>query len=148
MSPQIHTSKKILNFNQDPRLQSLVQRANTLALLNQALRARLDKPIADRLTLANIRQNTAVILVESSAWLTRLRYLAPIIVEEIQKLGLKDVTSIDMKVAPQDHTPALPVPAAHRPSPDTLKRLKQMTESLPDERVRDAIQRIIDDSDF
>lgn len=147
MSPRTFTAKKLLNHNQAPQLQGLIQRAHALASLDQALRARLDKPIADRLTLANIRQDTAIILVDSSVWLTRLRYLAPIILQEIQNLGQKQVTSVEMKVAPRVHTPAPPVPPVHRPSAETLKQLREMAEGLQDNRLRDALNRVIDDSD-
>lgn len=55
-------------------LQTIQQKALALAKLNQAVSALLPKPLQTHCRVANLRQNTLILEVESANWLNRLRY--------------------------------------------------------------------------
>ncbi len=100
---------KILS-RQNSALNSLLERAQYLQQLTQALRDSLDTRLAAHVTVANLREQTAVITTDTPAWLTQLRYQAPTILSLLKTLpGLQKLQKVQFKIQPASfEPPALP----------------------------------------
>ena len=84
-------------------LQPLMERAHYLQGLTQRLRAVVDNDLAQHITVANLRENTVIITADSPVWLARVRYLAPILLQQIQRdKELETIQKIQFKVQPLD----------------------------------------------
>lgn len=82
-------------------LQNLVKKAQRIQQLGKILESHLDPSFQGKITLANINDGVATILVNSSAWATRLRYHIPDILDELTKqLGQGRVKTVRIKIAP------------------------------------------------
>ncbi len=60
-----------------PALDALVQRARRFKALESLVRGWLPAALAPHVGLANLREDTLVLSVESAAWATKLRYEVP-----------------------------------------------------------------------
>jgi hypothetical protein len=91
------------------KLQSLLERAAILDGINQRWLRLLPAPLNHHICLANIREDTAVIVADSSAWLTRARYQGPEILKLLrQEPGLKRLNKLHFKIQPLTHHPERP----------------------------------------
>ena len=82
-------------------LQTLLDRAAILDGINQRLLRYLPPPLNQHVYLANVRENTAVIMADSSAWLTRARYQGPEILTLLrQEPGLERINKLHFKIQP------------------------------------------------
>lgn len=131
----------LLTSGQAPTLQSLLERARYLAGLTAALRQKLDGPVAAHITVANIRQETAVILVDSSTWLGKIRYLAPYIQECLLAMGLP-IRNVEFKTQPQGQEPGEKPGRAPSMSASSGALLGAAAAATPDERLRAALSRL------
>ncbi len=117
-------SKQILTFNKD--LKSLVNKVNFLTKLNQHLQTLLDASLAKHCKVANVRQNTLVLYVDSAAWGMKLRYLIPQLLEKLRgNKTLAFIGSIEYKIRPTDNRTA--------PSPSEKPPLKNEHQLILDE---------------
>ncbi|MGD8593700.1 MAG: DciA family protein [Gammaproteobacteria bacterium] len=83
------------------KLQSLLDRAATLDGINQRLLRFLPSPLNQHVCLANLREDTAVFMADSSAWLTRARYQGPEILKLLrQEPGLERINKLHFKIQP------------------------------------------------
>jgi hypothetical protein len=99
---------------QNASLQSLLERASAIDEINRSLLQFLPSPLNEHICLANIRDDTAVLLADSGAWLSRVRYLDPEILKFLkQKPGLARIKKLQFKIQPPS-----PLPENHpsRPS--------------------------------
>jgi len=91
---------KILS-RRNSALNSLLERAQYLQQLTQALRDSLDGHLAAHVTVANLREQTIVITTDTPAWLTQLRYQAPTILDLLKTLpGLQKLQKVQFKIQP------------------------------------------------
>jgi len=82
-------------------LDTIVARAAQLRQLTHMIQQLLDAPMNQHVYVANVRDNTLVIGTDSSVWHTRIKYLAPMILEHIkQKPGLQRLNAIEFRVQP------------------------------------------------
>ena len=82
-------------------LQSLLEQAHYLQALTRVLREAIDPVLADHITIANIRENTAIVAADTPAWLSKIRYMAPTILAILkQQSGLTELRKIQFKVQP------------------------------------------------
>lgn len=105
---------------------SLLERARLLMRLERLLRTMLDEALAERFRVANLRQNRLILLTPTAAWATRLRMVAPQLLESLQRSGYAGIESIDIRVGP---LPAdQPAPRGERPlSPAAKEALDLMS---------------------
>ena len=97
----------------DSGLQPLLERAQILQSLTRVLREALDPVIADHISLVNLDNDTAIVAADTPAWLTKVRYLAPILLQQLQQQrGLHGLRKVQFKVQPVMETP--PAPPARR----------------------------------
>ena len=82
-------------------LRSLLEQAHYLQALTRLLQEAIDPVLAEHIAVANIRANTAIIAADSPAWLSKIRYMAPIILATLkQQSGLTELREIQFKVQP------------------------------------------------
>jgi hypothetical protein len=86
-------------------LQSLLEHAHYLQALTRVLREAIDPVLAEHITIANIRENTAIVAADTPAWLSKIRYMAPIILTILkQQSNLADLRKIQFKIQPPNET--------------------------------------------
>ena len=77
----------------------LCNKAKTIRNLDHRLKKCLDPSLKDNFELANIKTDIAILLVNSSAWATRLRYNIPAILNALNnQLNFTSVKTIRIKV--------------------------------------------------
>lgn len=119
----------------------VLNRARQLRKLTQSLQKMVDAPLNQHIVVANIRDNIMIVGADSAVWHTRVRYLAPLILEQMQRLsGLEELRGIEFRVQPS--ATHLEPPATSPANPrrddkssqdaatgsDLIKTLKQITE--------------------
>ncbi len=78
---------------------ALYKKANSIQEIDRSLKKLLDPSLNDKFELANINADTAVLLVSSSAWATRLRYNIPVILNVFnQQLNFTSIKTIRIKI--------------------------------------------------
>jgi hypothetical protein len=88
-------------------LQSLLEQAHFLQALTHVLREAIDPALSEHITVANIRENTAIVAADTPAWLSKIRYMAPTILSILkQQSGLADLRKIQFKIQPPTEPPA------------------------------------------
>lgn len=121
-------------------LQAILEKASVLQYINQKLMIFLGAPMSHHMVLANIREDTAVILADSSVWLSKARYQASSILQFLTvEVGLSKLKKIQFKVQPrsesmQTHSKSLSM------SVDTAKILA--SNDIKDPDLKSAIQHL------
>lgn len=91
---------QVLN-NSSGGFAQVLERAKELRKLTFKLRNLVDAPLNEHIHVANIRDNILVIGTDSAVWHTRIRYLAPTILEQMQQIkGLEKLESVEFRVQP------------------------------------------------
>ena len=84
----------------------VLERAKELRKLSFQLRNLVDAPLNDHIHVANIRNNTLIIGTDSAVWHTRIKYLAPAILEQMKQIkGLENLQSVEFRVQPSSTLP-------------------------------------------
>ena len=79
----------------------VLERAKQLRKLTSQLRNMVDAPLNQHIHVANIRDNILIIGTDSAVWHTRIKYLAPAILTQMQQLkGLESLQSVEFRVQP------------------------------------------------
>lgn len=82
-------------------LAKVIQRTKELQKLTTSLKNMVDAPLCNHIYVANIRDKTLVIGTDSAIWHTRIKYLGPVILEQIQQLpGLERLQHIEFRIQP------------------------------------------------
>jgi len=127
---------------QSASLQSLLERAAVLDGVNHRLLPRLPAPLNAHICLANVRDDTAIIMADSSAWLTRARYIGPEILNIIrQEPGLDRIKKIHFKIQPEiQHSP----PPASRPqlSENAAELIMSTAKVIDDPNLKAALHNL------
>jgi len=128
-------------------LNTLVERAQHLqqltAILQDVLRTSQNPELAEHVTLANLRDDTAVLTTDSPAWLTQLRYQAPAILKFLrQQAGLQVLGKIQFKVQPPSLEPIPGPPRRAKLSTDSANLLKSAANHTQDTELADALRRL------
>jgi len=87
--------------NANTGLAKVVNRAKELRKLTTQLKSMVDAPLSEHIYVANIRDTTLIIGTDSAAWHTRVKYLAPMILEQMHQLPDMDrLQQIEFRVQP------------------------------------------------
>jgi len=133
---------KILS-NQGNALNPLLKRAQYLQQLTQALRDSLDAPLAVHVTVANLREQTAVITTDTPAWLTQLRYQAPTILSLLKTLpGLQKVQKVQFKIQPANLSSPTPPSRRATLSSNSAHFLESVASGTEDPELAEALYRL------
>jgi len=125
-------------------LQPILERAYFLQAATRGLRQVVDPALADHITVANLRAGTVVVCADSPAWLSKLRYQAPVILRQLQGLpGLEQVRKVQFKIQPAAEAP----PEVHPPRRAAASRvgaqvLASTANEMKDDELAQALQRL------
>ena len=87
--------------NANTGLGRVINRAKELRKLTTQLKKMVDAPLCDHIYVANIRDTTLIIGTDSAAWHTRVKYLAPMILEQMRQLpDMGRLQKIEFRVQP------------------------------------------------
>ena len=79
----------------------ILRRVKELRKLSQYLQSMVDSPLNQHIFVANIRDNILIIGTDSAVWHTRVKYLAPMILEQMRAMdGLEELQRIEFRVQP------------------------------------------------
>jgi hypothetical protein len=85
--------------NANAGLAKVIQRSKELKKLTNTLKNLVDSPLSEHIYVANIRDKTLVIGTDSAVWHTRIKYLAPVILEQIRQVpGLERLQQVEFKI--------------------------------------------------
>ncbi len=124
-------------------LHPLLERAQYLQQLTQALRDSLDEHLATHVTVANLREQTIVVVTDTPAWLTQLRYQAPTILRLLKTLpGLQKLQKVQFKIQPVSFSS--PTPPSRRPnlSATSAHLLESAATGTEDPELAEALYRL------
>ena len=96
-----NTTLPISELLKDKRytIADLCKKANSIQDVNQKLKECLDPSLRNHFELANINNDSAIIIVSSSTWATRLRYNIPAILNVLNnQLNFTAIKTIRIKV--------------------------------------------------
>jgi len=139
------SSKPVANIlaRKNSALNALLKRAEYLQQLTQALRDSLETQLAAHVTIANLREQTAVITTDAPAWLTQLRYQAPAILRILQTLpGLENLQKVQFKIQPASTTPPAAPARRARLSDSNAQILKSTATGTDDDALAEALYRL------
>ena len=87
--------------NANTGLAKVVSRAKELKKLTSLLKSMVDAPLSDHIYVANIRGTTLIIGTDSAAWHTRVKYLAPMLLDQMRQLpDMARLQQIEFRVQP------------------------------------------------
>jgi hypothetical protein len=144
MDPLI-SLQTLLNQNGSGHLPRLVKRAQALQALDDRLGEYLTPLLKSHCTVAALRDDVLVINAHSPAWATRLRYLAPSILEFLHGRGegLPSFQAIRIRVSLPEEIilTAKPLPRPQL-SIQTAMHLKHIAQSIPDPDLQSILVRL------
>ncbi len=133
---------KILS-RRNSALNSLLEHAQYLQQLTQALRDSLDERLAAHITVANLREQTIVITTDTPAWLTQLRYQAPTILGLLKTLpGLQKLQKVQFKIQPASFSSPTPPSRRANLSTSSAHLLESAASGTEDPELAEALYRL------
>jgi len=124
-------------------LHSMLERAQHLQVLTRVLRETLNPALAEHVTLANFHDDTAVVTTDTPAWLTQLRYQAPIILQHLKRQpGLEGLHKIQLKIQPPSQAPILQPARRAQLSTYSANILESAANCTQDSELSDALRRL------
>lgn len=128
---------------QSSGLHTLLERAQYLQNLTQALRESLEPMLAEHVAIANLKEHTVVLTADSPAWLTQLRYQAPELLRILQQLpGLRSVSKVQLKIQAPSSAPVSKPPRHISLSANNAQLLESAAASTHDTALADALFRL------
>ena len=123
---------------------SLRQALSAHAALEQRLLARLPAPLRAHCRLGRVRDNTLIIIVDSAAWATRLRFLTPQLVKQFSRDDSVTVNKLEVRIQPQNEPVSNPPPGRSpaRLSAENAALITSLARSVDDEKLSRALQRL------
>ena len=144
MDPLI-SLQTLLNQDGSGHLSRLVKRAQALQALDDRLGEYLTPLLKSHCTVAALRDDVLVINAHSPAWATRLRYLAPSILEFLHGRGesLPSFRTIRIRVSlPEEVILTAKPPPRLQLSIQTARHLKHIAQSIPDPDLQSILLRL------
>lgn len=128
----------------DSHLQSLLERAQYLQSLTRVLREHIDPVLSDHITVVNIRRDSAIVAADSPAWLSKIRYLSPVILQILQEqAGLMSINNIQFKVQPSADSETRTQVSRHATlSASSSKILESAASGARDPKLAEVLQRL------
>jgi len=88
--------------NSSVELEKLITRAISISHLNTKLHSILEKSLINHCDIANFSDGTLVILTDSPAWISRLRYQIPTLLKQLQQLTeFQGLIQIKLRIQPK-----------------------------------------------
>lgn len=128
-------------LNAAPNMQSLLQQAQKLLLLQKAWNEVAPKPLATASIVGAAHQQTLIVYANNGAIAGKLRQLAPRLLEELQNRGI-EITAIRVDVQvriPPPGKKAKDLAVSH----NALISLENLENNLADSPLKTALQTLI-----
>ena len=92
---------KYLSGSKD-ELEKLITRAVEISHLNAKLHSILDNPLKNHCNIANYSDGNLIVLTDSPAWISRLRYQIPSLLKHLQQLPeFNELIQIKLRIQPK-----------------------------------------------
>jgi hypothetical protein len=92
---------KYLSGSSD-ELERLITRAVAISHLNTSLHSILDNTLKNHCNVANFTEGKLILLTDSPAWISRLRYQIPSLLKQLQQLSeFKGLIQIKLRIQPK-----------------------------------------------
>lgn len=128
--------------SQSAGLQTLLERAAILKTINEHFIQQLPAPLKDHLCLANIRDDAAIIMADSGAWLTQARYQGSEILNILrQEPGLEQLKKLLFKITPPQSSHHEPV-VHPQMSEGTAELLMSTAKVIDDPKLKTALHKL------
>lgn len=128
--PVMHRLSDVLAHSHD-QLASLRRRAAYLQRLQAAVEATLPPAARDHVRAADYSDQRLLLLVDSSAWATRLRYQQRAIIRGLAQRLRLGVTHVEVRVRPWS-TDVAPATQPRRLTPETRRLIRSCAGSVED----------------
>ncbi len=109
--------------------------------LTQQLHRSLPADMRPHCEVANLRGNTLVLIADSPAWASRLRYLSKGILRQVASNHKRPPQRLQVRIAPIQPTAPRSQPA-RRLSPESASALKQLAESTDDPLLAASLRKL------
>ncbi len=126
---------------EDPGVGSVLQRARQLRRLARVIRERLPADLAEHALVANTRGDRVIMIVESAAWATRLRFHPAGFLAGLKSPEGQPLRRVDVKVRPLSREPR-PTRQPRLPSAAVGDRLNAVADGIADEELAQALRRL------
>jgi len=127
---------------QDGGIQHLIDQAHRLAELEQRVLAYLPSSLASHCRVANLRAGTLVLLTDSAARYSKLRFLLPRLTKQLRgETELTNLQRVDLRVVPSAESRASQ-PERSGLSEPTSRLLQSSADGIADPELRRALQRL------
>ena len=135
----MHPLKKLTATNSNCIVQ-LLTRVREIEKLTREITIILPNYLMSHCQVANIRGNILILQTESSAWVLRLRYEGPRILEYLKQHGWPELNEVRIRVG----SPRLPPPPVKRAvmSAKTIELLHSVAQDCSDPEFRAAWERL------
>ena len=119
-----------------PRLAALLERARELEAISSAISTTLPPALAAECTVANIRKERLVVLTRSAAAATRLRLMAPQLLETARQASGIALTELHVRVTATAPVPPEAATESRPLSPAGAEHLARAANSVADPELR------------
>lgn len=123
-------------------LGTLMRMARLIERAQQELRAQLPEGLGEHLHVGGFRSGRLTLITDRAAWLTRLRYEQPRLLDALRRLpGFESVTGFHLKVRPV-RPPKVPLRQIRRLPAQAADELSSCAADVSDPRLRSALERL------
>jgi len=128
----------------NPQLRQLFREAGVYQSQDGAVKACIDEPLRSHVRFALVRDETLILVADTSVWAAKLRYQVAPIHDRVRALAdFPKIRSIRVKVLPALTSAAEIEPGPMTPIGDAAAAaMKQQIECFSDQRLRDALTRL------
>jgi len=125
-------------------LGDLISGARQLGQIDAALAAVLDPSVHAHVRAARLESGKLTLLADSPAWATRLRYLTPMLREQLDGgvAGALSQVHIAARPASTEREPERPERQAASLSGETATLLEQIADGIADDALSNAVRRV------
>ena len=140
LSRSVH--KVLVDANDD--LAILVTRTKQLSRLTQVLRQQLDPDLASHCYIGNLDRDCLVILVDSAAWASKLRFYSQNILPQLRAAhqNFSEIQQVKVKVLSQSVSAPEPEFQKPRMNKENAKGLTTLADSVDDPNLQAALARL------
>lgn len=110
---------------------------------NERIRQLIDEPLRAHVRFALLKNDTVILIADSSAWASKLRYQVAAIQQRMESSpGMDGVRNIRVKVAAAEATTQIPTRRAKALSASTAEGVRSQAESIEDPLLRAAVLKL------
>lgn len=134
----------LVNASGMEAVEHIMRRGRQLQRFDKLLKSILPAELQTHCQLANIKGSTAIVLVSSTVWATRIRYQIPSLINKLQQdSGGRKITDIEIRVQPESISDTRERPTRRASmSKEAALSVQRCAASVDDEKLRSALERL------